>query len=76
MLAVAPSAAHAEQRYALVLLGRDRQQLLRVAGAVRAVHAAAVRFVDDVRPYALAKTRLLNATHCALGPLGALALER
>lgn len=31
-----------------------------------------VRFVDDVRPYALAKTRLLNATHCALGPLGAL----
>ena len=32
-----------------------------------------VRFVDDVRPYALMKTRLLNATHCALGHLGSLA---
>jgi mannitol-1-phosphate/altronate dehydrogenase len=32
-----------------------------------------VRFVSDVRPYALVKTRLLNATHCALGHLGALA---
>jgi fructuronate reductase/mannitol 2-dehydrogenase len=32
-----------------------------------------VRFVDDVRPYALVKTRLLNASHCALGYLGSLA---
>ena len=39
--------------------------------------AVGVRFVDDVRPYALMKTRLLNATHCALGFLGSLAgLER
>jgi fructuronate reductase/mannitol 2-dehydrogenase len=30
-----------------------------------------VRFVDDVRPYALLKTRLLNAGHCALAYLGA-----
>ena len=36
-----------------------------------------VRFVADVRPYALIKTRMLNATHCALGHLGTLAgLER
>lgn len=36
-----------------------------------------VQFVDDVRPYALMKTRLLNAGHCVLGHLGALAgLER
>lgn len=32
-----------------------------------------VRFVADVRPYALIKTRLLNAVHCALGYLGTLA---
>jgi fructuronate reductase/mannitol 2-dehydrogenase len=32
-----------------------------------------VRFVDDVRPYALMKTRLLNGSHCALGYLGCLA---
>jgi mannitol 2-dehydrogenase len=32
-----------------------------------------VRFVDDVTPYALMKTRLLNATHCALGYLGSMA---
>jgi mannitol 2-dehydrogenase len=32
-----------------------------------------VRFVADVRPYSLIKTRLLNATHCALGHLGTLA---
>ena len=32
-----------------------------------------VRFVADVAPYALMKTRLLNATHCAIGYLGALA---
>ena len=36
-----------------------------------------VRFVDDVRPYALMKTRMLNASHSALGYLGSLAgLER
>ena len=36
-----------------------------------------VRFVDDVRPYALLKTRMLNATHCAIGYLGSVAgLER
>jgi len=35
-----------------------------------------VRFVGDVRPYALLKTRLLNASHCALGHLGALAGHR
>ncbi|HEY8583162.1 MAG TPA: mannitol dehydrogenase family protein [Capillimicrobium sp.] len=32
-----------------------------------------VRMVTDVRPYALAKTRLLNASHCALGSLALLA---
>jgi mannitol 2-dehydrogenase len=32
-----------------------------------------VRFVEDVRPYALMKTRLLNASHCAIGCLGSLA---
>jgi len=31
------------------------------------------QFVSDVRPYALIKTRLLNAAHCALGYLGSLA---
>ncbi len=34
------------------------------------------QFVDDVRPYALLKTRLLNASHCALGHLGSLAEHR
>jgi mannitol-1-phosphate/altronate dehydrogenase len=32
-----------------------------------------VQFVDDVRPYALMKTRLLNASHSAMGYLGSLA---
>jgi fructuronate reductase/mannitol 2-dehydrogenase len=32
-----------------------------------------VQFVDDVRPYALMKTRLLNGSHSALGYLGSLA---
>ena len=32
-----------------------------------------VQFVSDVRPYALMKTRLLNAGHSALGYLGSLA---
>ncbi len=32
-----------------------------------------VQFVGDVTPYALTKTRLLNATHCAIGFLGSLA---
>jgi mannitol-1-phosphate/altronate dehydrogenase len=32
-----------------------------------------VRFVDDVADYELMKTRLLNASHCALGYLGSLA---
>lgn len=32
-----------------------------------------VQFVGDVRPYALMKTRLLNASHSALGYLGTLA---
>ncbi len=32
-----------------------------------------VQFVADVEPYALMKTRLLNAAHCVLGHLGALA---
>jgi fructuronate reductase/mannitol 2-dehydrogenase len=32
-----------------------------------------VQFVSDVRPYALMKTRLLNASHSALGYLGSLA---
>ncbi|MFL5846877.1 MAG: mannitol dehydrogenase family protein [Solirubrobacteraceae bacterium] len=31
-----------------------------------------VQFVDDVTPYALMKTRLLNAGHCALGHVGSL----
>nr|MDQ5807207.1 mannitol dehydrogenase family protein [Actinomycetota bacterium] len=34
------------------------------------------RIVADVRPYALIKTRLLNATHCAVGHLGLLAGHR
>ncbi len=32
-----------------------------------------VEFVEDVTPYALLKTRLLNASHCAIGFLGSLA---
>jgi mannitol 2-dehydrogenase len=32
-----------------------------------------VRFVDDIGPYELMKTRLLNASHCALGYLGQVA---
>jgi mannitol-1-phosphate/altronate dehydrogenase len=32
-----------------------------------------VQFVDDVTPHALMKTRLLNASHCAIGFLGSLA---
>lgn len=32
-----------------------------------------VQIVDDVAPWALAKTRLLNGSHCALGHLGELA---
>jgi mannitol 2-dehydrogenase len=32
-----------------------------------------VRFVSDVKPYTLLKTRMLNGTHCALGYLGTLA---
>jgi len=32
-----------------------------------------VQFVDDARPHALTKTRLLNASHSALGYLGSLA---
>lgn len=35
-----------------------------------------VHFAADVRPYSLMKTRLLNASHCALGLLGYLAGER
>jgi mannitol-1-phosphate/altronate dehydrogenase len=34
------------------------------------------RFVADVRPYSLLKTRLLNGGHCALGHLGMLAGHR
>jgi len=35
--------------------------------------AVGVRFVSDVAAYELMKTRLLNASHCALGYLGSLA---
>jgi mannitol 2-dehydrogenase len=35
--------------------------------------AVGAQFVADVRPHALIKTRMLNAAHCALGHLGALA---
>jgi mannitol-1-phosphate/altronate dehydrogenase len=35
-----------------------------------------VRFVDDVAPYKLIKSRLLNGSHCALGYLGYLAGHR
>ncbi len=38
-----------------------------------ALDAVGVQFVDDVQPYALTKTRLLNASHSALGYLGSLA---
>ena len=37
------------------------------------LEAVGVRFVDDVADYELMKTRLLNASHCALGYLGSLA---
>jgi fructuronate reductase/mannitol 2-dehydrogenase len=33
------------------------------------------QFVADVRPYSLMKTRLLNASHCAVGFLGSLAAK-
>jgi mannitol-1-phosphate/altronate dehydrogenase len=35
-----------------------------------------VRFVEDVTPYKLIKSRLLNGAHCALGYLGSLAGHR
>ncbi|WBQ07243.1 mannitol dehydrogenase family protein [Kribbella sp. CA-293567] len=35
-----------------------------------------VRYVDDVAPYKLIKTRMLNGAHCALGYLGSLAGHR
>jgi len=35
--------------------------------------AVGVQFVDDVRPYEVMKTRMLNGAHSALGHLGALA---
>ncbi len=38
-----------------------------------ALEEVGVRFVEDVRPYALMKTRLLNGSHCAIGYLGTLA---
>jgi mannitol-1-phosphate/altronate dehydrogenase len=38
-----------------------------------ALESVGARFVEDVAPYALLKTRLLNASHCALGFLGTLA---
>ncbi|MCW2665076.1 MAG: Mannitol dehydrogenase domain protein, partial [Frankiales bacterium] len=38
-----------------------------------ALEEVGVRFVEDVRPYALMKTRLLNGSHCAVGYLGTLA---
>jgi fructuronate reductase/mannitol 2-dehydrogenase len=37
------------------------------------LHEVGVQFVADVQPYALMKTRLLNASHSALGYLGSLA---
>jgi mannitol-1-phosphate/altronate dehydrogenase len=43
--------------------GADRPPLDRVG----------VRYVDDVTPYKLIKTRMLNGAHCALGYLGSLA---
>jgi mannitol 2-dehydrogenase len=43
--------------------GRDRPPLDQVG----------VRFTDDVTPYKLIKTRMLNGAHCALGYLGSLA---
>ena len=38
-----------------------------------ALEEVGVRFVEDVGPYALMKTRLLNGSHCALAYLGTLA---
>ncbi|KDN16449.1 mannitol dehydrogenase family protein [Amycolatopsis rifamycinica] len=46
--------------------GNDRPPLDRVG----------VRFVPDVAPYKLIKSRLLNGTHCALGYVGYLAGHR
>ena len=40
------------------------------------LEAVGVQYVADVAPYALMKTRLLNASHCALGYLGSLAGHR
>ncbi len=40
------------------------------------LEAVGIHFVSDVQPYALTKTRLLNAGHCALGHLGQLAGHR
>lgn len=45
----------------------------RFASARPPLDEVGVRFVADVAPYALMKTRLLNASHCVLGHLGALA---
>jgi mannitol-1-phosphate/altronate dehydrogenase len=38
-----------------------------------ALDEVGVQFVDDVRPFALTKTRMLNASHSALGYIGTLA---
>ena len=40
------------------------------------LEAVGAQFVPDVRPYALLKTRMLNASHLALGYLGVLAGHR
>ncbi len=43
-------------------------------GAVRPpLDLVGVRFTDDVAPYKLVKSRMLNGAHCALGYLGSLA---
>jgi fructuronate reductase/mannitol 2-dehydrogenase len=43
------------------------------SGARPPLGSVGVKFVADVAPYALMKTRLLNASHCAIGFLGVLA---
>jgi fructuronate reductase/mannitol 2-dehydrogenase len=43
------------------------------SGARPPLDEVGVKFVADVAPYALMKTRLLNASHCAIGFLGVLA---
>ena len=82
---ITPATTDADRRFVEQAFGvRDRWPVITepfsqwvvedaFAGERPPLDEVGVQFVRDVRPYALAKTRLLNATHAAIGHLGALA---